>query len=115
MTLRQYLAQNRYRVYSWLLLIALCIGVAASAPCVVWLGGSVLWVVLAICGWLAAYIAATQLFSMIHCPRCSRPLGQLACLVVMSKMPHRYRDATEGAERLGKCPHCGLRLDEPIA
>lgn len=114
MTLRQYLAQNRYLVNAWLLLIALCIGSPASACCVMWLGGSVLLVMLAIFAWLAAYIAAAQLFSMIHCPRCSKPLGQLACLVVMSRLPHRYRDGETRIEKLGKCPHCGLGLDEEI-
>jgi DNA-directed RNA polymerase subunit RPC12/RpoP len=114
MTLRDYLAQDRYLVYAWLPLIALCIGAPASACCVIWLRGSVLFVVLAIFACLAAYFAATQLLVKIHCPRCSKPLGQLACLVVLSRLPHRYRDAENRAEKLGKCPHCGLRLDEEI-
>jgi hypothetical protein len=114
MTLRDYLTQDRYLVYAWFPLIALCIGAPASACCVVWLRGSVLLVVLAIFAWLAAYLAATQLLGRIHCPRCSKPLGQLACLVVLSRLPHRYRDGGDRAEMLGKCPNCGLRLDEEI-
>lgn len=114
MTLRDYLTQDRYLIYAWLPLISLCIGVPASAWYVSWLGGSVALVVLVILAWLVAYVVAIQLLGRIHCPRCSKPLGQLACLVVLSRLPHRYRDAENGAEKLGKCSNCGLRLNEEI-
>jgi hypothetical protein len=119
MTLRQYLAQNRYGDYYGFLLFAGLIFLPATIFFVWWLGGPPLITVLAAGATFAALIAAHQLFRLIRCPRCSKRLGELGYTAVMSNIEGRrwglrQNIAIRRTKKLGKCPHCGLRLDEEI-
>jgi len=65
------------------------------------------------------WIYAPQLFRLVRCPRCRGRLGELAYVAIMSRGPQTrwgppIAKVARRAERLGKCPNCGLRLDEDI-
>jgi DNA-directed RNA polymerase subunit RPC12/RpoP len=119
MTLRQYLAQNRYGDYYGFLLFAPVICVPLSLYIAWRLGGTPIVMVIVAGANFVAFIAGHQLFRLIRCPRCSKRLGELGYTAVMSNIEGRRwglrRDiAIRRTEKLGKCPNCGLRLDEAL-
>jgi hypothetical protein len=117
MTLRQYLGRPGIHDRYWLVLPCALIWMGAllfllqSAP-----GIAAMVCVLSV---PLMYIYAPRLFRLVRCPRCHKRLGELAYVAVMGSGPQlrwgpRIEKAARRAERLGKCPHCRLRLDEDI-
>jgi DNA-directed RNA polymerase subunit RPC12/RpoP len=118
MTLREYLADAKYQTWYWLLSASYPIGVAAAIYLLEPAGG-VLVAMLGVPSLLLMFLFGPYLFRLIRCPRCSARLGAIAYWAVMTRAQgarfQPVRDiALRQIERLGKCPHCGLRLDEEI-
>lgn len=117
MTLRQYLARDRYNAYFLGIFVAY---VAAAGTAVRWVARHApdagVPVIFCVIGLL--YLTP-HLFRLVLCPRCWKPLGQLAYLCVMqnsiaTRMAPDRAKAAKRIERLGRCPRCSLRLDEEI-
>ena len=117
MTLRQYLGRPGLHDRYWLVLPGALIWVGAllfllrSSP-----GIAAMICVLSV---PLMYIYTPQLFRLVRCPRCHKRLGELAYVAVMGSGPQlrwgpSIEKAARRAERLGKCQHCGLRLDEDV-
>jgi DNA-directed RNA polymerase subunit RPC12/RpoP len=119
MTLREYLADTKYQTRYWLLsvfcVISFGVAIYLLAPVV---GGTVV-AVLGVPSLLLMFLFGPQLFRLIRCPRCSARLGALGYWVISTRAQgarfQPIRDiALRQIDRLGKCPSCGLRLDEEI-
>jgi DNA-directed RNA polymerase subunit RPC12/RpoP len=119
MTLGEYLSGAKYQTWYWLLSVGYVISVAAAIYLLEPAGG-ILVVVLGVPSLLLMFLFGPHLFRLIRCPRCAAHLGKIGYWVVMTsalgrRLQRPARDiALRQIERLGKCPHCGLRLDEPI-
>lgn len=121
MTLRQYLADAKYQTWYWILSFCYVIGVGATIYLLAPVIGGTLVAALGVPSLLLLFLLGPRLFRLIRCPRCSARLGALGYWVVMTKAQGeggRFRQvrpiALKQIERLGKCPNCGLRLDEEI-
>jgi hypothetical protein len=108
-TLRQYLDQKAQQSLPIVALVALpSIAIMLFAPKPYkWAAlGGIAFIVWFLCG------GARR----IPCPRCKHQIGELGSAYLAAKgggrsvVAHRRR-----VEQLGKCPHCGLRLDEETA
>jgi hypothetical protein len=117
MTLRQYLGRAGLHDRYWVVLPRALIWIGAllfllrSAPGIA--------AMVCVPSVLLMYIYTPQLFRLVRCPRCHGRLGELAYVAIMSSGPQLrwgppIEKAARRAERLGKCPKCGLRLDEDI-
>jgi hypothetical protein len=117
MTLRQYLGRPGFHDRYFLLVLCawICLGalifLLRSTPGVA--------AMLVLPSSLLAYMYTPQLFRLVRCPRCHRRLSELAYVAIIGSGPQlrwgpRIEKAARRAERLGKCPNCGLRLDEEI-
>jgi|SRR5579863_1274158 len=118
MTLREYLADPKYQALYWLLSIGSVVGVGGTIYLLAPVGG-VLVVMLGVPSLLLIFLFGPYLFRLIRCPRCSAHLGALAYWAITTRAQGaRFRPIQDIAlrqiEGLGKCPRCGLRLDEPI-
>jgi hypothetical protein len=106
MTLRQYL-DTQGRRDKW-------ITAAAVVPC------GAAWLLASHFAWAGP--AAAVVFAIIMhiraaaipCPRCGASLGRLGYSYFAAVTGRARAYDMEQAEKLGKCPHCGLRLDEEI-
>jgi len=121
MTLRQYLADSKYQACYWLSSVCYVIGFGAATYLLAPVIGGALVVVLGVPSLMLMFFFGPFLFRLIRCPRCSARLGALGYWAVMTKAQGeggRFRQvrpiALKQIERLGKCPNCGLRLDEEI-
>ena len=117
MTLRQHLAAGKYQAWYWLLSVCYIIGGVAVPMYLLEPVFGPRAIVLAVPSIMLMFLLGPQLFRLIRCPRCSARLGALGYwAVTMRAMRSRsVRDLSLGQiERLGKCPHCGLGLDEQI-
>jgi DNA-directed RNA polymerase subunit RPC12/RpoP len=117
MTLREYLADTKYQTWYWLL--SACYVVVAMAVFFLLAPRGILDAMLAIPSMVLMFLFCPYLFRLIRCPRCSARLGALGYWAVLAMVQGaRYQRARASAlqqiERLGKCPNCGLRLDEEI-
>jgi Flp pilus assembly protein TadB len=116
-TLREYVNEGRFQDWialcffaGWavsLLLFALLwawIGPVAALVCILLVPG--------------VYNFAPRLMRLKRCPRCRQRLGELAEVAVFARGGFRWGPPAEVARRrlehLGKCPSCGLRMDETI-
>jgi DNA-directed RNA polymerase subunit RPC12/RpoP len=118
MTLREYLADSKHQTWYWLLSGCYVVGVVAAVYLLAPVGG-ILVPALGIPSLLLMFLLGPNLFRLIRCPRCSARLGALGYWAVMTRAQgarfQRVRPiALQQIERLGKCPNCGLRLDEAI-
>jgi len=119
MTLREYLADAKYQTWYWLLSVSYVIAVAGAIYLFAPIGG-ILVPMVGLLGLMLMFLFGPYLFRLIRCPRCSARLGALGYWAVTtaalgSRFQQPVRDiANRQIERLGKCPNCGLRLDEPI-
>jgi DNA-directed RNA polymerase subunit RPC12/RpoP len=119
MTLRQYLADAKYQTWYCLLSVCYVIAVGAAIYTLAPIIGGTLVAVLGVPSLMLMFLFGPQLFRLVRCPRCSARLGALGYWAVMTRaqggrfQPVRYI-ALRQIEHLGKCPHCGLRLDEEI-
>jgi DNA-directed RNA polymerase subunit RPC12/RpoP len=121
MTLREHLADAKYQTWYWLLSVSYVISVGAAIYFLAPVIGGTLVAVLGMPSLMLMFLFGPQLFRLIRCPRCSARLGALAYWAVMTKAQGeggRFRQvrpiALKQIQRLGKCPHCGLALDEQI-
>jgi DNA-directed RNA polymerase subunit RPC12/RpoP len=119
MTLREYLADAKYQTWYWLLSVSYVISVGAAIYLLAPIIGGALVAVLGVPSMMLMFLFGPQLFRLIRCPRCSARLGKLGYWAVTTAAQGRRFDpvrdiALRQIERLGKCPHCGLTLDEPI-
>jgi DNA-directed RNA polymerase subunit RPC12/RpoP len=121
MTLREHLADAKYQTWYWLLSVCYVISVGAAIYLLAPVIGGTLVAVLGVPSMMFMFLFGPQLFRLIRCPRCSARLGALGYWAVMTKAQGeggRFRQvrpiALKQMERLGKCPHCGLALDEQI-
>ncbi len=117
MTLREYLADTKYQTLYWLLSTGYVVVAFAAYFLLAPIG--ILDAVLAVPCLILMFLFAPYLFRFIRCPRCSARLGALGYWAVMATVSgarHQRARASslQQIERLGKCPHCGLRLDEEI-
>lgn len=120
MTLRQYLADAKYQTWYWLLSFSHVVVLGAAIYLLAPVLGGTLVAVLGVPSLLLMFLFGPQLFRFIRCPRCSVRLGALGYWAVMTRAQDaRFQSvrpiALRQIERLGKCPHCGLRLDEEIS
>jgi predicted RNA-binding Zn-ribbon protein involved in translation (DUF1610 family) len=106
MTLRESL-DARMRRDKWITIAALvpCAAAWLSASPYAWVGPAAF-----IVFGVIMYIRSTA----IPCPRCGASLGRLGYRYFSAIMGRARGYYMERAEQLGKCPHCGLRLDEEI-
>jgi DNA-directed RNA polymerase subunit RPC12/RpoP len=120
MTLREYLADAKYQTWYWLLSVCYVIGVGAAIYLLAPVIGGTLVAVLGVPSLVLMFLLGPHLFRLIRCPRCSARLGALGYWAVTTaalgrRFQQPVRDiANRQIERLGKCPNCGLRLDEEI-
>jgi DNA-directed RNA polymerase subunit RPC12/RpoP len=121
MTLRQYLADAKYQTWYCLLSVCYVIAVGAAIYTLAPIIGGTLVAVLGVPSLMLMFLFGPQLFRLVRCPRCSARLGALGYWAVMTNAQGeggRFRQvrpiAFKQIERLGKCPNCGLRLDEEI-
>jgi hypothetical protein len=121
MTLRQYLADSKYQTWFWLSSFCYPIGIGAAIYLLAPVIGGALVVVLGVPSLMVMFLLGPNLFRLIRCPRCSARLGALGYWAVMTASQGeggRFRLvrplALKQIEQLGKCPSCGLRLDEEI-
>lgn len=117
MTLREYLADERYQTWYWLL--NACYLVVTMAVFFLFAPTGILNAVLAIPIMVFMFLFVPNLFRLIRCPRCSARLGALGYWAVLARVEGaRHQRGRAGAlqqiERLGKCPNCGLLLDVEI-
>ena len=117
MTLRQYLADGKYQAWYWLLNVSYVVLVGGASYLLAPIIGGTLVAVLGVPCLMLLFLFGPHLFRLIPCPRCSGRLGALGYWAVMTRAQGaRFRPIREIAlrqiESLGKCPHCGLRLDE---
>jgi hypothetical protein len=118
MTLREYLADPKYQALYWLLSIGSVVGVGGAIYLLAPVGGALV-AMLGVPSLLLLFLLGPHLFRLVRCPRCSAHLGALAYWAIMTNAQGgRFRQvrpiALREIERLGKCPNCGLRLDEEI-
>jgi DNA-directed RNA polymerase subunit RPC12/RpoP len=119
MTLRQFLADAKYQTWYWFLSVCYVISLGAAIYLLAPVIGGTLVAVLGVPSLMLMFLLGPHLFRLIHCPRCSARLGALGYWAVMTRaqgarfQPVRHI-ALRQIERLGKCPNCGLRLDEQI-
>jgi hypothetical protein len=122
MTLRQYLADSKYQTWyrfsSVCYVIACWAEISLLAPIIGSAGAMGLGVLSLM---LMFLFGPSYLFRRIRCPRCSARLGAVGYWAVMTTGQAeggRFRQiravALKQVEHLGKCPNCGLLLDEEI-
>jgi DNA-directed RNA polymerase subunit RPC12/RpoP len=119
MTLREYLADAKYQTWYWLLNVSYVVVVGAAIYLLAPVIGGTLVAVLGVPSMMLMFLFGPRLFRLIRCPRCSARLGALGYWAVMTRAQgarfQPIRDiALRQIESLGKCPNCGLRLDEEI-
>ena len=119
MTLREHLADTKYQTWYWLLSACYVVVAFAAIYLLAPVIGGTLVSTLVLPSLLLMFLFGPYVFRLIRCPRCSARLGALAYWVVITRAQGaRFRQARPIAlqqiERLGKCPNCGLRLDEEI-
>jgi hypothetical protein len=119
MTLREYLADTKYQIWYWLLSACYVVVAFAAIYLLAPVIGGALISTLVLPTLLLLFLFGPRLFRLIRCPRCSARLGALGYWVVMTRAQgarfQRVRPiALQQIERLGKCPSCGLLLDEEI-
>jgi DNA-directed RNA polymerase subunit RPC12/RpoP len=119
MMLREYLADTKFQIWYWLFSVCYIVVAVAAIYLLAPVIGGTLISVLVMPSLLLLFLLGPRLFRLIRCPRCSARLGALGYwAVVTSAQGARFRQARPIAlqqiERLGKCPNCGLRLDEEI-
>ena len=117
MTLREYLADTKYQAWYWLLSVCYVVVAAATIYLLAPIIGGTFIAALVLPSLLLLFLLGPQLFRLIRCPRCSARLGALGYWAVVTRAQGaRFQQARPIAlrqiESLGKCPNCGLRLDE---